>query len=139
MKDTMARFYSLLNVPSTIDSFDVSGSLLQSDITIDAPANFELSTQSSSGFGPQLVLLESNHSVPLTKIYVRYRPTQNGLIQDTLFISSSNAPTRKVGISGDIFPPKIIVSRNQINHTLLSRIGSSSGADTFSVSAISIS
>lgn len=61
--------------PSTDKSFKVSGSNLTADISIDAPANYEISTASGTLFSAAdpVTLTQSSGSVAETTIYVRLK------------------------------------------------------------------
>lgn len=56
-------------------SFDVSGSNLTSNISINAPSGFEISTSSTSNFSNSITLTQSSGSVANTTIYVRLAAT----------------------------------------------------------------
>jgi hypothetical protein len=66
--------------PSNVKSFMVSGSNLLNNIELNAPTNFEISTNSESNFGITLSLAANNNSVNETSIYVRL---QSGLSINT--------------------------------------------------------
>ncbi|MEZ5173115.1 MAG: hypothetical protein R2850_06335 [Bacteroidia bacterium] len=59
------------NGPSNELSFDVNGTDLTANITVTAPANYQVSTTSGSGFGSSVTLTQSGGVVASTTIYVR--------------------------------------------------------------------
>jgi subtilisin-like proprotein convertase family protein len=54
-----------------LQHFTVSGSLLAGPVAAFAPANFEVSTDPVTGFGPNVVLISNAGTLPTTAIYVR--------------------------------------------------------------------
>jgi 2',3'-cyclic-nucleotide 2'-phosphodiesterase (5'-nucleotidase family) len=60
---------------ATPTSFSASGAFLTSDITVTAPANYEVSTSIGSGYGASVLLTQSGGTVAATTIYVRLAAT----------------------------------------------------------------
>lgn len=114
------------NGPSTTQTTDISGNCLSGNITITAPANFEVSTNISSGYGPTVVLTPTSGVVASTTIYVRMVA---GLVASVtpytgnLSITSPAATAINTGLSGLVSAPptvgNIIVARANavINNT----------------------
>ncbi len=104
------------NGPSTASSYTLTGSSLTGDITVTAPANFEISsTSNSTGFGSSLLISPSSGSIN-TPIYVRLIA---GLSQNTYTGSITHTgggitinPT--VGLSGTVtdivLPTKLAIT-----------------------------
>jgi type IX secretion system substrate protein len=84
-------------------SYSVEGSGLTDDITITAPADFEVSTTSGSGFGSSLVLTESSGSVSQTTIYVRLNRSTIGTSTGDIAHTSTNAATENVSVKGTVY------------------------------------
>jgi Lysozyme like domain/CARDB/Carboxypeptidase regulatory-like domain/Divergent InlB B-repeat domain len=63
-----------LGQSSATKSYTVSGSNLSSNLTVQAPAGFQISLNSSTGFANSLSLTQSGGSVPTTTIYARFIP-----------------------------------------------------------------
>ena len=57
--------------PSTGQSFNVSGVNLTDDITVTAPANFELAENLGGPYGPSVTLMESSGTVTSTPVFER--------------------------------------------------------------------
>jgi uncharacterized protein (TIGR02145 family) len=89
-----------VNTNSTSQSFTVSGNNLTADISLTAPAGFEISKSSGSGYANSQSLKQSGGSVSNTTIYVRFSPTSTGAKSGDISISSSGADTKKVAVSG---------------------------------------
>jgi len=90
--------------PSTsTQQFTVSGSNLSSDITVTAPANFEVSLSPGVGYANTLTLVETGGKVSSTVIYVRSSASAPaGNISGTVTVSSTGAPGQTVAVSGII-------------------------------------
>ena len=91
------------NGPSTEQTFVAEGAFLTSDITLTAPANYEVSITSGSGFGPSVVLSQSGGSVSPTTIYVRLAGSLGlGNYTGTLTATSTGATTQNISLEGDV-------------------------------------
>jgi hypothetical protein len=100
------------NGPSDEGDFAVSGINLTENITVTAPANFEVSLTSGSGFGPSVVLTETAGEVANTTVYVRLAAglgvnTYNGDVT----ASSAGATDATISVGGTVSPadPQISV------------------------------
>ena len=60
---------------ATPTSFSVSGAFLTNDVTVTAPANYEVSTTIGSGYDSSVVLTQSGGTVASTTLYVRLAAT----------------------------------------------------------------
>jgi endonuclease G len=81
-------------------SYTVSGSNLSSGITVTAPADFQISTASNSGFSSTLTLPATGGNVPTNTIFVRFTPTGLGLRNGNITHESAGADTKNVAVSG---------------------------------------
>jgi len=85
---------------SASQSFTVNGSALTANITVTAPANFQVSTDTSN-FSTSLTLPQSGGSVALTTIYTRFSPTGSDAYSGTtIAIASTGATAQNVSVSG---------------------------------------
>ena len=97
--------YEFDNGPSNEASFTVEGVDLNEDITVTPPANFEISTDSGSGFGTApIVLTETGGIVTTQTLYVRLADglaigDYNGNIE----VTSSGATDRLINVEGSVF------------------------------------
>ena len=98
-------------------SYTVSGSTLSAGITVTAPADFQVSTTSGSGYTSSLTLPLSSGSVPQTTIYVRFTPTGLGPRGGNVTNESAGADTKNVAVSGTG------VNGHQINGTITRSTG----------------
>lgn len=89
---------------STAQSFTVSGSNLANNITVSAPANYEVSKSSGSGYASSVTLNQTSGTVNSTTVYVRLKAglsagTYNG---SSITISSSPATSKSISLSGTV-------------------------------------
>ncbi len=85
-----------------IQQFTASGYLLASDITVTAPAGFEISLNSSTGYANGLTLVQSGGNIANTIIYVRSSATAVGSISGNVNLKSSGATDRNVFVKGAV-------------------------------------
>lgn len=96
--------YESGNGPSATQSFTVSGLNLEGNITLTAPANYEISTSAGSGFGASLSLTPSSKTVVETTIYVRLKSglTVNTYANEAIILATTNASDQEVVCSGRV-------------------------------------
>lgn len=93
--------------PSDEVTFNVSGNGVVGNVTVTAPAGFEVSRTAGTGFGPTVVLPLINGSFPLTTVFVRFVPatgsaqTQTGTIQ----VSTLGPASTNVAVEGRVVSP----------------------------------
>jgi len=85
---------------SAEQSYSVSGSGLEGDITIDAPAGFEISLTTGTGFSTQIVLTQTSGAVSPTTIFIHFKPASAGGFSGNLSHTSQNAVTQDIAVSG---------------------------------------
>ena len=101
----LSAFSSAPGTPSSEQSYTVSGSNLTNDIAITAPADFEISKTSGSGFASSLVLSQSGGSVAATTIYVRFNRATEGTSSGNITHASTGATTQNVAVTGTATTP----------------------------------
>lgn len=96
--------YSFGAGPSNEESIFVEGLFLTSNITVTAPANFEVSLTSGSGFASSVSITPSSGTVASTEVFVRL---SSGLAINSysgdITVSSSPAADETVALSGNVF------------------------------------
>lgn len=94
--------------PSAEQSFTISGSNLDDDIKLEVTPNFEISTGTGGSFvaTSPLILAESGGSVSETTVYVRLKSgLSHGEFADSITISTTNADTSIISLSGKVVEP----------------------------------
>lgn len=93
--------------PSTTQTFTVSGADLTANVSIAAPANYEISLSSGSGYATPLTINHSGGSVAETTIYVRLKPglAVGNYNSETINITSTDATAQTVTCSGSVTDP----------------------------------
>ncbi|MBW8333580.1 MAG: metallophosphoesterase, partial [Prolixibacteraceae bacterium] len=101
-KVELDEFNSQSGIPSAEQTYMVSGSNLTNDIVVTAPANFEISTTSGSGFGSSLTLAQTGGLVPSTLIYVRLNNGTEGSFSGNIGHTSNGATAKNLAVSGSV-------------------------------------
>ena len=98
----LSAFSSCSNVASSTQSLTVTGSALSANLTVTAPAGFEVSTASGSGFGSSVSLTPTSGTVSSTSIYVRMASLASSPSNGTIVCSSTGATSVNVAVSGSL-------------------------------------
>lgn len=112
---TLTSFSSCSGTVSSEKSFSITGYGLLANITITAPAGFELSTTSGGTFTSPITLTQSGGGVSATTIYVRMKSTTTGSPSGNITCASTSATTQNVAVSGVVSPVSVggVVDSNQ--------------------------
>jgi hypothetical protein len=104
---SLSPFTSSLNTPSAPASFSVNGSHLTVNVSVSAPAGFEVSTNNATGFSANLTLVPQSGTLASTTLFARLASqTSAAILTGNISITSGNA-SAAVGVSGEVFevPP----------------------------------
>jgi hypothetical protein len=139
MADPTSRNFGtqIVNTPSAPQTTSVSGTSLTGPITVTAPAGFQVSTSSGSGYASSLQLPAVNGTVSATTVFIRFLPTAAQTYNSNVTVSSPGAPTVNVGVAGTgtLPPPVLTVTPSTLADFGQVVVGSSSTAiRSFSVS-----
>lgn len=88
------------NTISDVKQYSVSASSLSTNLTINAPSQYKVSLNSTSGFTSSLSLAPTSGYIYPTTIFVRYEPTTIGSTSGNVSHTSTGATTRNVAVSG---------------------------------------
>lgn len=92
-----------------IEQFTVSGSSLNTDINIAAPADFEISLNENSGYTHNISLPAAARTVARTTIFVRSSATaSSGPLTGNINCTSTGAADKQVTVSGTVNPIPVI-------------------------------
>jgi hypothetical protein len=97
---SLSAFSSNIGVASAEQSYTVAGNNLTNDIVLTAPADFQISTTSGSGFGSTITLSHSGGTVPSATIYVRFLRSTAGTSSGNITHVSAGATQVNVPVSG---------------------------------------
>jgi CSLREA domain-containing protein len=86
---------------SAEQTYTLSGSGLEGSIAVTAPADFQVSKTSGSGFGPSVTFAQTSGYVIYEPVYVRFAPASDGAKSENIANSASNATTQNVPVSGN--------------------------------------
>lgn len=100
---SLTSFTTEEGTPSSPQSFDVSGSDLEDDITVTAPSGYEVSLSSGSGYASSVEVEHVAGTVSPTPIYVRISASATvGSPSGNVACTSTNAETKNVAVSGTV-------------------------------------
>ena len=100
---SLPAFTTTFGVASAEQTFSVSGINLTTDLTVTAPANFEIKTTGS--YGPTVVLTPSSGTVLSTPVLIRISASAlQGATSGNVSVVSSGAISRSVSFSGTVLP-----------------------------------
>jgi PKD repeat protein len=91
--------------PSEVQSFAVSGSNLTDNITVTAPANFEISLSADANFTTSTLVLsrDVNNSATPTTIYVRLAAGKTeSLYYSSLSVTTAGTSNKYIGLGGQV-------------------------------------
>jgi hypothetical protein len=94
-------FAQELGSPSPTQTISVSGAFLTDDITVTAPAGFEVATDAAGPFNTSITLSENNGEVAATTIYIYLNQSTIGTAAGDIVIASTNATTQEVSVEGE--------------------------------------
>ena len=99
---TLSAFTATYPAASAEQSFSVSGSNLSGSLLVTAPAGFEISLTSGSGFGATATISASG-TLASTTVYVRLAASSNAAsYSDNVAVSGGDAATQTVAVSGTV-------------------------------------
>lgn len=99
---TLSGFTYIGAGPSAEQSFTASGSSLSGNLVLTAPAGYEISTTSGSGFSNTITLAPTSGTVAVTTIYIRLK---GGLLIGTYnqtLTATSGATTQNLTLNGSV-------------------------------------
>ena len=99
---TLTNFSTPVGTPSAYQTYTVAGSDLTADISISAPAGFEISKDNGATYSSSLTLTKSGTSVATTTIRVRLTGANAGTFSGNITHTSSGATTVNVATGGTV-------------------------------------
>ena len=119
---SLATFATVPGTPSSAKSYSVSGSNLTADITITAPAGYEISKDNGNSYAGSQTLTQSGGVVANTAINVRLTGASSGTLTGNITNASAGATTQTVTVSGTVdvanAPTPIGTARGQVGATV---------------------
>jgi len=98
---SLSPFMTQPSVPSTPQTYSVSGVNLTENISIDPPVGFEISTDGST-YASSLGLVPDSGSVPSTTIYVRLNSVNQGNFGGNIVHNSTGAAQKNMAVEGTV-------------------------------------
>jgi hypothetical protein len=137
---TISAFSTTVGTASAPQNFNVFGSSLKDNLVVTAPANFEVSLSSGSGFGGSVALVPTTGSVSSTIIYIRYNPFSAGSHSGNIIVSSIGATSSSTialsGSSTNPVGPAITATNSLVN--FVTTAGTPSSVQSSSVAGFNL-
>ncbi len=102
--DNLSMFFTCAGIAATAQSFAISGTNLTADISITAPAGFEIARTASGVYSSSLTLTQSGGAVALTNVFVRLAATATGSPSSSITCSSAGANSQIIFVLGTAYP-----------------------------------
>ncbi len=104
---SLPAFKAVPGFASSVASYTVQALNLVQNLVITAPADFQVSTSSTSGFGQSVTLVPESGAISSTTIYVRFLRAALGTSSGEITHVSSPAATKTIAVSGTaaVTPP----------------------------------
>lgn len=103
---TPSYIYVEGNGPSSENSYQVSGKVLTADLVVTAPANYEVSKTSGSGFATSVSFVPVSGNVISEEVFVRLKAgLVGGPYTGNLQLSTTGITTKNVALTGSVTIP----------------------------------
>jgi hypothetical protein len=108
---TLANFGSVkIGNYSTEQSYTVAGIYLPGNLIAIAPAGFQISTTSGSGFGSSVTLVPVSGTVATTTIYVRFAPSTLGANSGTISNTCTSTTSKDLAVNGTGIDNPVVIN-----------------------------
>lgn len=135
---TLSAFGTGEGSASDAQTFTVSGSNLTADVTVTAPTGFEVSSDGTT-YGTTATLTPVSNALSAVTVHVRIAAsTAAGSIGGNVTVSSTNATTQNVAVTGTVTPP-VSVTINGSLSAFAAWQGLASASQTVTVSGFGLS
>ncbi|MEZ5993913.1 MAG: hypothetical protein R3E76_16385 [Planctomycetota bacterium] len=124
--------------PSTSDSFTISGVRLVGDVTITAPSEFQVSTQSGTGFGNSVTLTPGGATLATTTVYVRFNPSGASGANGDVTCTADGAISKLINVTGTVSTNPAVFASPATLALVADRIGVSSNVLSYTLSGYNL-
>ena len=102
---SLPNFTTCINVASDFQSFSVIGQNLTSNLTVNAPANFEICLTAGGVYSSTVTLIPSGGNLASTNLYVRLKSIATiGAYTGMIVVTGTNIPNQNISVSGQVYP-----------------------------------
>jgi hypothetical protein len=99
---TLSAFQACTGTASVAQSFSIAGTNLTANVLVTAPAGFEVSSTSGSGYASSITLTQSGGTVSLTTVYIRMASSASGSLSGDIVVGSAGATDKTLAVSGTV-------------------------------------
>lgn len=122
--NSLAQLNTVSGTASANASFTLTGANLTGDVTVTMPANFEASTNATTGFAQTLTLPKSATGSLLTQpstIFVRIRSTATvGVNSGSISVSTPGGATKSIAVTGRVMALQPTIAASALTFTNVS-------------------
>nr|WP_262904856.1 T9SS type A sorting domain-containing protein [Hymenobacter pini] len=122
---------------STAQVIRVGGQDLTGNVSLTAPAGYQIRVFGSGAYGQSLTLAATNGIVPSTRIQVRFVPTAAGTTDGTLVVSSPGVPSAEVDLTGNGTVPTLAATPTSSDFGTIF-VGQTSAAQNITISGTNV-
>ncbi len=136
---TVPAFSSANGVASMYQTITVGGGGLTGSVTVNAPAQFQVSLSAASGFGSSVVLPTASGILATTIVYVTYLPS-SASASGNITLTDAGSTTANVAVSGTTTATATVFANTSLlNNSYRTVVGYPSVVKNFTVSGINLS
>ncbi len=126
-----SSFSTTTGIPSAAQNFSITGTSLQSNATLNAPAGFELSLNAGSGYASSLSVPAVNGQITTTQVYVRLSAAPKGSVfNGNIELASAGAPSQYVFVNGSVLAASVFFDPMVVKTIAGKGIGGNTNGDT---------
>ena len=135
---SLSPFTTCNSMPSSAQTFSVAGVSLGDNLIITAPANFEISIVSSSGYSNTLTISPTSGTISSTTIYARMAASASTSSTGIITCSSTGATTKNINVRGSILTAGVITGATTVNAGATIALTDTTAGGTWSSSNASV-
>ncbi|MBI3260134.1 MAG: choice-of-anchor D domain-containing protein, partial [Ignavibacteriae bacterium] len=137
--NSLVAFSTQVGTPSTPQIYTVTGTDLTGLLLVSAPADFQVSLSSTTGFAGSVYFNPVSGKVNNGVVYVRYNPTTAGSHSGNVDNVSAGATSVSVSVSGTAtLPAGPVVTSTNVSATFSTQVGTPSAAQAIAVSGLNL-
>jgi hypothetical protein len=134
---SVPAFSSVIGIASMPQTITVGGGGLAGSVTVNAPAQFQVSLTSSSGFASSLVLPISSGTLATTILYVQYLPS-SASTSGNITLTDGVTTSPNIAVSGSTTASATVFVNSLISNSYRTVVGYPSVVKNFTVSGINL-
>jgi len=99
---SLTAFSTVVGTPSATQTVTVGGTTLTAGLVVTAPAGYEVSLSTTTGFAASVTVAQTSGTAASTPVYVRLTGTTTGSFAGNVTVASTGATTQNVAVTGTV-------------------------------------